>query len=173
MFKETLLYNKYILYIPFVSKLVFFDSLLKKGDLSMKYITLLGIVATLASGYSLESLSFIEEFKVAEIAFDVFAEQQGASLVFKKTSNNRMYPTPDVLDSDFLFAPFIVFTCINGHWYAEQANDIEQLKRILDFNEKVSCKIAIIGADKIKDSTTKINAKYGHYSNTLLVELGI
>ncbi len=138
----------------------------------MKYITLLGIIATLSSNMSLEHLAEIEEYKMAKIGFDVLAEKQGDSLVFKKASKNRLFPYPEVLDSDFAYAPFIVFTCVKGNWYAEQANDVEELMKMLDIQEEgVTFKAAIIGADKISRTANRLNAKYGHYSNTLLVEL--
>ena len=138
----------------------------------MKYISLLGLVATIASGYSLDSLPEIEEYKIAQIASDVFVEQQGDSLVFKRTSENKIEITPELLDSDFSYAPFILFSFKDKHWFAEQTDDLEYFKRMLKFKESEdSYKYAIIGANSINIPADKVDIRFGSLHQTLLVEL--
>lgn len=138
----------------------------------MKYVTLLGLVATIASGYPLENLSCIEEFKIAEMAADIFVEQQGDNLVFKKISGKKSDITPELLASDFLYAPYIVFSCSHGRWFAEQTDSLDYFKRMLKFKKNEdSCKYAIIGADRISLTADLVDVKFDNHSNTLLVEL--
>lgn len=135
----------------------------------MKLISLLGMIATIASGYSLEN-SEIEEEKIAEIATDIFVEQQGNRLVFKKISGGDI--TEELLTTDLLVAPFIVFSVRNGCWFAEQTDNIDFFKRMLRAKEKEkSYRYAIIGADKINGRVNEYHFKFDSYYGTLLVEL--
>ena len=175
LFKEMLLFKDNL--VPLIcallfvfAKSAFFDR--KVVCQSMKYISLLGLVASIASGYSLNSLPQIEEVKIAQMATDIFAEQQGNSLVFKKISVNKAEVTPELLNSDLLFAPYILFTFKDNHWFAEQTDSLNFLVRMLKFKESEdSFKCVVIGADKINVSAEKVQIKLGSQSHTKLVEL--
>lgn len=140
----------------------------------MKYISLLGLVATLASNYPLENIEYIEEYKIAQIAVDLIVEvQDGLILNFKKVSENRAEITPELLDTDFLYAPFILFSFNykEHRWFAEQTDDINYFKRMLKFKEsEPTYKYAIIGAGSIKD-TANIRLQIDSIHHTLIAEL--
>lgn len=137
----------------------------------MKLISLLGMIATIASGYSLEN-SEIEEEKIAEIATDIFVEQQGDCLVFKKISVDKLEITSELLNSDFSYAPYILFTYKDDIWFAEQTNSLEYFKRMLRFKESEnSLRCGIIGADRINASTDRFEVFYDILHQTKLIEL--
>jgi len=137
----------------------------------MKLISLLGVIATIASGYSLEN-SEIEEEKIAEIATDIFVEQQGNRLVFKKISEDKVEITSELLNSDFSYAPYILFTYKDDIWFAEQTDSLEYFKRMLRFKESEnSLRCGIIGADRINASTDRVEVFYDILHQTKLIEL--
>ena len=137
----------------------------------MRYISLLGLVATIASGRPLDSIESIEEYKIAQMASDICAEQDAIVLHFKKVSDNRAVVTPELLDSDFLYAPYILFSFNyeSNQWSAEETDSLEYFKRMLKFKEnEPTYKYGIIGAGLIKDSA-KIKLSSIHH--TLIAEL--
>lgn len=139
----------------------------------MRYISLLGLVATIASERPLDSIDSIEEYKIAQMASDICAEQDAIVLHFKRVSENRAEITPELLDSDFLYAPFVLFSYNyeTQHWSAEETDSIDYFKRMLKFKESESSyRYAIIGAGSI-NSSASIKVKMGSLYNTLLVEL--
>lgn len=140
----------------------------------MKLISLLGLVATLANNYPLENFGNIEEEKIAQIAADLIVEvDYGLVLNFKKVSENRTEITDELLDTDFLYAPFILFSFNykDNRWFAEQTDDVNYFKRMLKFKEsEPSYKYAIIGAGSIKD-TANIRLQIDSIHHTLVAEL--
>ena len=139
----------------------------------MKYISLLGLVATVASGKPLEEISEIEEYKIAQMASDIIVEDKGLILDFKKTGEQRTEITEKLLDTDYLYAPFILFSFNYNEkrWSAEQADDFGYFKKILELKEnEPSYRYAIIGAGSIKD-TDYVGVKIDSLYRTLLVKL--
>ncbi len=137
----------------------------------MRLISLLGMVATVASGLPLNQVEKVELLRVGLIAADIFVEKQGNSLIFKKVSNPAEI-TSELLDADLDIAPYIVFSLKDSHWSAEQTMTIDMFKRLLKVKENDGAyKVAIIGADKINDSVDKCNIKLNALCGALLVEM--
>ena len=139
----------------------------------MRLISLLGIVATVASGHPLEDMNKIELSKIAEIALDIEVEVSSICLSFQRVSEKKTEITPELLETDFLYAPYILFSYNyeERHWYAEQTDDLSYFKRMLKFKENESSyRYGIIGAGSIPDAAN-IRVKLGRLNNTLIVEL--
>ena len=139
----------------------------------MRLISLLGLVATVASGYPLEEMSRVEPFKIAEIALDIEVEVSSICLSFQRVLEKKTKITDELLETDFLYAPYILFAYNykERHWYAGQTDDLSYFKRMLKFKEnEPSYRYGIIGAGSIPDAAN-IRVKLGRLHNTLIVEL--
>lgn len=121
----------------------------------MNLITILDIVASIVN--KSPSLQSGDSQIIAKLASDIGVYTSSNRMVFTKLNQSEPL-SKELLETPHLFAPYILFTYKNNHWYAEEATNVEMWNRMIDFKEyEDSVRIALVGFNSVSGDDFKVN----------------